>query len=100
MRPPRPGPAAGWTQDSPGVAGKPLRRTTDSAPAMSSVLLTTLEDDDDLIWAGHPVTVPREDVDGVKDVGLAYLGYPPGAAIAVPLSIPVKQAGAGSAWSP
>ena len=87
-----------WTQDSPGVAGK--AETDDRFGArMSAVLLTTLEDDDDLVWPVILVTVPREDVDGVKDVGLAYLGYPPGQG-SIALVLPVRQAGAGLGMVP
>ena len=89
---------AAWTQDSTGTSGAPEKGDRFGA-AMSSVLLTNIEDDDDVVWEVTLVTVPREDSGGVVDAGLAYLGYAPGA-VAVPLSMPVKQTGAGIGMVP
>ena len=63
------------------------------AARLSSVQLTTPEDDTDLVWPVLLLTVPREDVHGVVDVGMAYLGYAPGK-VSVPLNLP-RQARAG-----
>jgi hypothetical protein len=84
---------AAWSQDSAGVAGA-AERGDRFATAMSSVLLTRLEDDDDSIWLQNLVTVPREDVGSVADAGTAYLGFAPGKGSIV-LTPPVLQAGAG-----
>ena len=92
---------AAWTQDSPGTPGAAENGDRFGA-AMSSVLLTHIEDDEDdedVVWAVTLVTVPREDVGGVTNAGLAYLGYTPGS-VAVPLSMPVKQTGAGIGMVP
>ena len=82
-----------WTQDSPGTPGG--AETGDRfGGSVSTVLLTDYENDDDSIWPVVLTTAGREDVDGVTDAGLAYLGYPPGA-VAVQLKLPVLQTGAG-----
>ena len=86
-----------WTQNSPDVAGK--GETGDLfAARLSSVQLTTPEDDTDLVWPVLLLTVPREDVHGVVDVGVAYLGYAPGK-VSVPLNLP-RQARAGIGMVP
>ena len=86
-----------WTQNSPDVAGK--GETGDRfAARLSSVQLTTPGDDTDLVWPVVLLTVPREDVHGVADVGMAYLGYAPGKA-SIPLNLP-RQARAGIGMVP
>ncbi len=87
-----------WTQDSKGVAGKAEAGDRFGA-LVSSVLLTSLEDDDDSIWEIALVTVPREDVGGVVDAGMAYLGSGDGNH-SIALSMPVKQSGAGIGMVP
>ena len=88
---------ASWSQDSAGVAG--VAESGDRfGTAAASILLTTLEDDDDSIWFQNLVTVPREDVSGVADAGMAYLGFAPGAeSIAL---IPPLQTGGGLDMAP
>ncbi len=86
-----------WTQNSPGVAGS--GETGDRfAARLSSVELTTPEDDTDLVWPVVLLTVPGEDVDGVDDAGMAYIGYAPGR-VSVPLNLP-QQARAGIGMVP
>ena len=86
-----------WTQNSPGVAGN--GETGDRfAARLSSVELTTPEDDTDLVWPVVLLTVPGEDVEGVVDAGMAYIGYAPGK-VSVPLNLP-RQAGAGIGMVP
>ena len=83
--------------DAADVAGK--GETGDRfAARLSSVQLTTPEDDTDLVWPVVLLTVPREDVQGVVDVGMAYLGYAPGK-VSVPLNLP-RQARAGIGMVP
>lgn len=88
---------ASWSQDSPGVTGA-AERGDRFGTAVSSVLLTSEEIDDDHPWFQNLVTVPREDVGGVTDAGMAYLGFAPGAnSIAL---TPPAQAGAGLEMAP
>ena len=87
-----------WTQDSVDVAGA-VERGDRFGAALSSVQLTTAEDDDDLVWPVTLVTVPGEDVNGVADAGIAYLGVAPGAG-SVALVPPILQAGAGLGMVP
>ena len=87
-----------WTQDSKGVSGKAEAGDRFGA-LVSSVLLTSLEDDDDSIWDVALVTVPREDVGDVVDAGMAYLGNGDGHA-SIALAMPVAQAGAGIGMVP
>jgi hypothetical protein len=87
-----------WTQDSTGVAGG-VERGDRFGATLSSVQLTTPEDDDDLVWPVTLVTVPREDVNGVVDAGIAYLGVAPGVG-SVALVPPTLQAGAGLGMVP
>lgn len=82
-----------WTQDSPGVAGGAERGDRFGA-GLSSVRLTTPQDDFDPVWSVTMVTVPREDIGAVADAGMAYLGVAPGEG-SVALVPPVLQAGAG-----
>jgi hypothetical protein len=96
-------PAAGpryraWTQDSPGVSGTAEAGDRFGA-ALSSVQLTTLEDDDDVIWSVVLATVPGEDLASRNGAGMAELGIPPGIR-SVGLVPPRIQAGAGSGMSP
>jgi hypothetical protein len=67
--------------------------------ALSSVQLTTVEDDEDVVWSVTMVTVPGEDVGGVPNAGIGYLGVAPGAR-SVPLVPPVLQRGAGRDMAP
>jgi hypothetical protein len=92
----QPGP---WSQDSPGVAG--VAGTGDRFGAQFSSIKLTQEIDDDSteVWPQLVVTVPREDVSGVKDAGMAYIGYTPGK-VSVPLVPPILQAGAGIGMAP
>ena len=89
---------ASWSQDSAGVYGT-AERGDRFGTAATSILLTRLEDDDDSIWFQNLVTVPREDVKGVADAGMAYLGFSPGAG-SIALTPPVLQAGAGLDMAP
>ncbi len=90
--------ALAWTQDSLNVSGK--AETGDRfAARLSSIPLTSPEDDDDLVWDVVLVTVPGEDLGDVVDAGLAYLGYAPGQ-VAVPLKPPTPQVGAGAGMVP
>ena len=89
---------ASWSQDSADVVGR-AERGDRFGTAATSIVLTTLEDDDDSIWFQNLVTVPREDVDGVADAGMAYLGFAPGAG-SIALTPPVLQAGAGLGMAP
>lgn len=96
---PRPGSQPGvWGQDSPGTSGTAECGDRFGA-GVSSVLLAVLESDVDTVWPVTMVTVPREDLRGRSDVGMAYLGYPPGRG-SVPLVPPVLQAGAGRGMAP
>lgn len=96
---PTPGAQPGaWTQDSAGVAGR-AERGDRFGTASSSVLLTSIEDDFDVVWRVAMTTVPREDVGGVADAGMAYLGVAPGAR-SIALVPPVRQAGAGLGMVP
>ena len=67
--------------------------------AAASVLLTSEEIDDDHPWLLNLITVPREDVSGVADAGMAYLGVAPGAT-SIALTPPVLQSGAGLDMAP
>ena len=89
---------ASWSQDSPGVVGAAESGDRFGTSA-TSILLTDLEDDDDSIWFQNLVTVPRENVSGVADAGMAYLGFAPGAG-SIALTPPVLQAGAGVGMAP
>ncbi len=89
---------ASWSQDSPQVAGAAERGDRFATDA-SAVILTRMEDDDDSVWFQNLVTVPREDVGGVVDAGMAYLGFAPGAK-SVALTPPVSQRGAGLDMAP
>jgi hypothetical protein len=91
------GPAS-WSQDSAGVAGA-AESGDRFGTAAASVLLTSEEIDDDHPWLLNLITVPREDVGGVADAGMAYLGVAPGAK-SIALTPPVLQAGAGLDMAP
>jgi hypothetical protein len=87
-----------WTQDSPGVTGE-VEPGDRFGAALSSIQLTTLEDDFDVIWSVVLATVPREDRGSTVDAGMAHLGVPPGAR-SVGLLPPVVQTGAGPEMAP
>lgn len=89
---------AAWTQDSPGVVGRAEAGDRFGA-ALSSVVLTRLQNDEDSVWSLTLLTVPREDVGSVPDAGMAYLGVAPGAR-SIALVPPVLQAGAGIGMVP
>jgi hypothetical protein len=80
------------------VAGR-AERGDRFGTASSSVLLTSIEDDFDVVWRVAMTTVPREDVGGVADAGMAYLGVAPGAR-SIALVPPVRQVGAGLGMVP
>ena len=88
-----------WTQDSAGVAGT-AEGGDRFARALSWVQLTTLEDDDDLVWAVTLVAVPGEDVGSITDAGMAYLGYARLELSPSRSSCRSRSPAAGSAWSP
>ena len=86
-----------WTQNSPGVAGN--GETGDRfAARLSSVELTTPEDDTDLVWPWCCSPCPGRTYEGVVDAGMAYIGYAPGR-VSVPLNLP-QQARAGIGMVP
>ena len=87
-----------WTQDSVGVADRAEAGDRFGA-AVSAVQLARAVDDEDLAWPVTLVTVPRENVAGVDDAGIAYLGVVPGVG-SVQLVPPVLQAGAGVGMFP
>lgn len=91
------GTPAGWSQDSPGVAGA-AERGDQAGSALSSVRLARPVDDDDVTWQLVLVTVPREDRGGVVDAGLAYLGVPGGPFVT--LTPPITQTGTGIGMVP
>jgi hypothetical protein len=87
-------PSEAWNQDSPNVSGVP--ETNDRFGAtLGHVRLARPVDDDDVSWQLAVVTVPGEDIGGVKDQGTAYVGVPQGGR-SVPLNFPFSQAGAGT----
>jgi hypothetical protein len=87
-----------WTQDSPKVPGVAERGDRFGA-AVSSVELTRIINDTDLVWPVTLVTVPGEQIGNADDAGMAYLGVAPGAR-SVQLVPPVLQAGAGIGMVP
>jgi hypothetical protein len=66
---------------------------------VSSVELTRIINDDDLVWPITLVTVPGEQIGTAASAGLAYLGVAPGAR-SVQLVPPVLQAGPGIGMVP
>ncbi len=91
----QPGP---WSQDASGVSG--VVETGDRfGSRMNWLQLARPDDDFDLVFSILFVTVPGEDLSGVRDAGTAYLGAPPGRA-SIALTPPVLQAGAGTGMVP
>jgi hypothetical protein len=82
-----------WSQDSAGVAGAAESGDRFGA-AVTGVKLAQEVAVDEEAWEQLVVTVPREDVSGVKDAGMAYIGMAPGKG-SVALVPPSLQAGAG-----
>ncbi|CAN5196013.1 hypothetical protein BH09ACT10_BH09ACT10_07760 [soil metagenome] len=82
-----------WGQNSPGVNGK-AERGDAFGSSLSGVQLTTVQEDDDVVWAILLATAPGENSGSVSDSGTATLGGGPGHT-SVPLSPPVVQKHAG-----
>ena len=92
----QPGP---WSQDSPRVSGVAEAGDRFGAQISDVKLTSEIDDDSTEVWPQLVVTVPREDVSGVANAGMAYIGYTPGA-VSVSLVPPVLQAGAGIGMAP
>jgi hypothetical protein len=87
-----------WDQGSPGVPGV-AERGDAFGSALSGVQLTTIQDDEDVVWALLLATAPGEDVGSVADAGAATVGGGPGH-VAVSLVSPNAQSGAGRGMAP
>lgn len=84
--------SASWTQDSSGVANA-AERGDQAGASLSAVSLTSVVDDEDVVWQNVVITVPRENLGGAVDAGLAYVGVP--GRTTVVLAPPFRQRSAG-----
>ncbi len=85
-----------WNQDTSGVSTA-VEAGDQLGAALGWVQLTRQNDEAD--YRLVIVTVPREDLSGVTDAGLAYVGTTPGSGT-VALRPPVRQTGAGIGMVP
>jgi hypothetical protein len=89
--------SASWTQNSTGVSDA-AERGDNAGAVLSAVSLTSVVDDEDVVWQSVVITVPRENRGQTVDAGRAYVSIP--GQTSVVLLPPFTQSSAGIGMAP